>query len=244
MTTTVLRRAGNRWVRLVPELSSVPDEHVFSLFSGGGEAKRSGVVGPQGVVRHTIPGFGKVVVKHYLRGGALGHLIRRWHLWLGRYRAEEEFRILEHVRGIGVCAPRPLGYGVHGRWWYSAWLLMQEIEGVESLAELSKHDEQRALVVVSKLADQIGLLIEHDIFHVDLHPGNVLVSSADDVFVLDFDKALRFRQRANQLRDKYIRRWRRAVLKHDLPESLIEALCCKLRRNFESCNQSLRAPSL
>ena len=52
------------------------------------------------------------------------------------------------------------------------------------------------------------------------------------VYVLDFDKAVRFSGNKNALRDKYVCRWRRAVIKHKLPETLSELMCIGLRKNF------------
>jgi len=41
------------------------------------------------------------------------------------------------------------------------------------------------------------------------------------VFLIDFDKARTRPQNRGQLREKYINRWRRAVVKHHLPEELL-----------------------
>jgi 3-deoxy-D-manno-octulosonic acid kinase len=79
---------------------------------------------------------------------------------------------------------------------------------------------------------QLYLLIEEGIYHVDLHPGNVLVDNNHNVYVIDFDKARCWTGPKNELRDLYLHRWRRAVIKHNLPETLSEIACLHLRYNF------------
>jgi 3-deoxy-D-manno-octulosonic acid kinase len=65
---------------------------------------------------------------------------------------------------------------------------------------------------------------------VDLHPGNVLVDSNSRVYLIDFDKARYSYLNKDKLRVKYISRWRRAVIKHRLPESLWEMMSSELRK--------------
>lgn len=52
--------------------------------------------------------------------------------------------------------------------------------------------------------------------------GNVLVYPEQSVYLIDFDKARHFKGSASDLRKAYICRWRRAVIKHGLPEVLSE----------------------
>jgi predicted unusual protein kinase regulating ubiquinone biosynthesis (AarF/ABC1/UbiB family) len=83
------------------------------------------------------------------------------------------------------------------------------------------------------LIDQVSTLIQNNIFHVDLHPGNVLVGRGGRVFLLDFDKARIARGNKNKLRDHYLSRWQRAVIKHGLPDMLSEMLAAGLDRDYE-----------
>jgi predicted Ser/Thr protein kinase len=55
---------------------------------------------------------------------------------------------------------------------------------------------------------------------VDLHPGNVLVTPENRLYLIDFDKARTTPVNRRRLREKYIRRWQRAVLKYRLPAFL------------------------
>ena len=74
---------------------------------------------------------------------------------------------------------------------------------------------------------------QNQILHVDLHLGNVLVDSNSRVYLIDFDKARYSIQNKDKLRDKYLRRWRRAVIKHRLPEKLSDLMHSCLRENYD-----------
>lgn len=179
----------------------------------------------------SIEGFGRVVIKHYFRGGALRRVNRRTYLKIGKTRGEAEFDMLNQVRGIGVNAPMPAAFAFRptALIFYHAWLATLEIDGAKPLADLSRSNPDRAMAALPLVAAQVGRLIEHRILHVDLHPGNVLVDANGGVTLVDFDKAragLRANIRAGAragmqgrrgLAAYYSRRWRRAVVKHGLP---------------------------
>lgn len=181
------------------------------------------------LIRAEIEGLGKVVIKSYGRGGLLKHLNSRRYLRWGKVRSQKEFELLTKVALLGILAPKPIAFCYQGTLFYRAWLVMKEIEQQQSLAELSLVDEDKARELTSRLARQIGELIRHRIFHIDLHPGNVLVNQDDDLYLIDFDKAHFFKGPVSRLRDLYLRRWRRAVIKHQLPETLTEMMCLRLK---------------
>ena len=181
-----------------------------------------------------VEGFGPIVIKNYNRGGVLGKLIKRYYCGVGKKRPQVEFEILSEVREKGVSAPEPLGFVTKGGVIYRGALILKEIEEHENLAELSLSEggEEKAEGVMKEFTKYVSLLIEEGIRHVDLHPGNVLIDSGGKVFLIDFDKAHHFTGTKNKLRDYYLCRWRRAVLKHNLPEFLSELMCIGIRRNY------------
>ena len=192
------------------------------------------VLGGRGYITSTvIAGLGPVVIKHYRRGGILKLFTSNRYLHVGGLRPRQEYEVLRWVRSAGVSAPEPLAFVVKGGFFYRGWLVTQEIMNQESLARISMRDEERACRLIKRLTDQISILIKHGIYHVDLHPGNVLVDDSGCVFLLDFDKACKWKGRRNRLRDLYICRWRRAVIKHGLPEGLSEWLCSELRKDYD-----------
>jgi 3-deoxy-D-manno-octulosonic acid kinase len=171
-----------------------------------------------------IEGIGSIVVKCYHRGGLIRYFIKRRYLKFGKTRAQREFELLYHVGNLGINVPQPVAYAYRGRLFYLAWLMTRTIKEPQSLVSLSQQDEQKARAAVQSTADQIALLIQNRILHVDLHPGNVVVDDRRRVYLVDFDKAHLYHGSREQLKNRYIARWQRAVAKHRLPEMLSDAL--------------------
>ena len=167
-----------------------------------------------------ISGLGRVVIKHYLRGGILRHINQWTYVKCGKTRAQAEYELLEKIRGLGINAPEPVAYAFCGKILYHAWLITREIEAVKSLAEVAFTDPERAHQLLGSVTGQISRLIEHQIHHVDMHPGNVLVGPDDTIYLIDFDKAGTSRLRPEKLATRYCRRWHRAIVKHHLPDAL------------------------
>lgn len=194
----------------------------------------SGVLGGRGQkLIVDISGLDRVFVKRYSHGGFFRALTGGRFLCVGPCRSQGEFEMLELVRDLGVNAPRPIAFIKKGSTVFSTWLVMEELAEVESLVELQKQEGEELHRAMDRLALQVGILIKHKILHVDLHPGNVLVSKSGEVYVVDFDKALHFRGNERALREVYLRRWRRAVIKHQLSPLLSEMMCLTLRSSDE-----------
>ena len=168
--------------------------------------------------------MGPVVVKHYRRGGLIGRLIRQRYLKWGPTRSQAEYELLREMRRLGICVPEPLVFASRGLLLYRAWLVLRAIRQPQSLAHLSLIDEGRARDAMRTAIEQIGRLVDHGILHVDLHPGNVLVDQTDRVYLIDFDRGHRYRGSHSKLRDRYLSRWHRAVVKYGLPPMLNEML--------------------
>ncbi len=167
-----------------------------------------------------IPDLGRVVIKHYLRGGAIRHVNRQTYLGLTKPRSRAEFELLDHVRRLKIPAPEPVAFAATGNLFYRAWLVTREIPAAQSLARISRTAPGRAEAAMAPIGRQMQRLIGHGILHVDLHPGNVLVDANDSIFFIDFDKAKTGRKNQDRLRDRYLERWRRAVQKYQLPDFL------------------------
>jgi tRNA A-37 threonylcarbamoyl transferase component Bud32 len=180
-----------------------------------------------------IAGIGRVVVRKYTRGGYLRHLIQERYFRFGSTRGEREYRMLDDARAIGINVPDPVGFAWRGGFWYEAWLFTREIPGTKSVAECAVENDERISSIMDQVLAQVVALIRHRIFHVDLHPGNVLIDATGRVYLLDFDKAVHFKGGLHDLRDRYLCRWRRAVIKHELPDILAELMSHGLRINLE-----------
>jgi len=175
------------------------------------------LAGRAAVTHSRIDGIGPVVVKAYMRGGLIRHLIKRHYFRLGSTRCQKEFELLQSVRRAGINAPEPIAFAYKGRLYYMNWLITRAIPQPKSLAQLAHTDASVAQQLMPAVITQISKLIQHHIQHIDLHPGNVLVDQDGRVFIIDFDKGRVFSGSRNQLQDLYSQRWQGAVRKHDLP---------------------------
>jgi 3-deoxy-D-manno-octulosonic acid kinase len=140
-----------------------------------------------------------------------------------------EYLMLETVRHLGISAPKPLLYVTKGSYLYSTWLVMEEIPDSRTLVEVSRNEGDMVPGVMDQVAQQVRILVKNRVCHVDLHPGNVLVSKDNRVSIVDFDKAYIFAGSSSALCDFYLRRWRRAVIKHGLSPVLSECMSLTLR---------------
>lgn len=199
--------SGAQMEALVREFERLPQEAPDLL---------SGRIGPH---KAFIDGLGHVMVKHYFRGGILGHINRRTYLKIGKTRGAEEFEILATVRSAGVRTLEPVAFASRTKnfIFYHAWLVTKEIKASGTLADLSGKDPSRAGAILSEAGKQIKTLIANGILHVDLHPGNVLVDAQDRVYIIDFDRAKTGVKNRRNLAKYYLNRWRRSVAKHGLP---------------------------
>jgi 3-deoxy-D-manno-octulosonic acid kinase len=171
-----------------------------------------------------LDGIGSVVIKHYRRGGLMRYFIKRRYLKFGKTRAQRDFELLVIVANLGINVPEPIAYAHRSRLFYQAWLVTREIHQPQSLARLSLQDEKKTSKAMESVIEQISSLIQNDILHVDLHPGNVVVDAAGKVYLLDFDKGSVYHGNRQTLKNRYLTRWQRAVNKHGLPEMLTEVL--------------------
>ena len=182
----------------------------------------------------------RVVLKSYRRGGMFRKLLPAGlFLGFGEERSQRELRALLSAKALGISVPEPLGTLVRGDLVKREWLIMKEFGPHRSLATLGREIEEKKAdfpleECIQEVVRQLELLIDQRMLHVDLHPGNVVVTDEGQVFIIDFDHATKTSDSRKELRERYIRRWRRAVIKHELPEILSEIFCSLLRRKRES----------
>lgn len=176
--------------------------------------------------------IGSVVIKYYRRGGAIRYLIKQRYLKCGKTRCQIEYELLQKVRSLGINAPEPIAFAYRGRLLYQCWLVTREIKHHQTLAQISRSNEERTHIVMKEVIKQVSMLIKNKILHADLHPGNVIVDNQNQVYLLDFDKGGIFSGKKNTLRNQYLSRWSRAVQKHGLPQMLSELMHSTLRNNY------------
>ncbi len=206
---------------------------VRALRGAAGESAQSTLGGRSRSTVMQIEGLGRVFIKHYSHGGLLRALTGGRFIAYGVPRARVEFEMLEKVRELGVNAPQPYAFVKKGSFVYGTWLVMEELADTRNLVDLQREDPDGLQRVMTALGEQMVILIRNRIFHIDLHPGNVLVTASGRVHIVDFDKAHTFKGPASALRDLYLRRWRRAVIKHGLSPVLSEIMSLMLRSYSE-----------
>lgn len=213
--------------------NGVPDEvanRLVGVMRSGGDNEPRGVLGGRSQsIGHDVPGLGRIFLKQYAHGGILRALTGQRFVGFGVCRSQQEFVMLEFVQSLGINVPKPLLYVKRGAFLYHTWLLMEELKGVRSLVEMSVEDPDSLQLVMKSIGEQLDILIKNRVLHIDLHPGNVLLDMNGVAYIVDFDKACIFEGTAWQLRDLYLRRWRRAVIKHGLPPLLTELMSLSLR---------------
>jgi 3-deoxy-D-manno-octulosonic acid kinase len=205
-------------------LSSEQLDQFIDTFSQPNNDDVSVLGGREPIKRITLQDNTHAVIKHYLRGGIIHLFNKQYYLRTQGLRCRKEYELFRLVRNLGVNAPEPLVFVYSGLVFYRAWLITREIQGARSLAEISINDSERAKSVMAALINQVEILIDNNILHVDLHPGNVLVDDDDKIYIIDFDKAKTGIKNKDKLLNRYLRRWGRAVKKHRLPTWLHETM--------------------
>lgn len=181
------------------------------------------VLGGRGSIKRiNLEGVGPVVIKYNTRGGLIRLLIERTYVRVGKTCNRIEFEQLINASKIGVNVPDPVAFATKGFLLYRGWLVLKEIKNSETLASASLIDEARVGKLLGEITRQITILINSGLYHVDLHPGNILVTDNDIIFIIDFHKARIFNGSKQKLIKKYCTRWKRAIEKHGLPEILNE----------------------
>ena len=224
MKNTIRRPYRGHVIRTVANLGEHQlDQLVASLHADAGPPRK--VLGG----RCRMPGVwlddvGRVVVKCYHRGGLIARFNHRHYIRGRTTRGEKEFEWLRRVRKLGVRAPEPIAAAHRGGLFYRCWLLTREVAGAVSLAQLSIDCPESLDEPLKRCRRQVDILVAEGILHPDLHPGNVLVDTDGQTWLIDFDKARYFHGRSPRLAARYRRRWLAAVRKHGLPSRLADAL--------------------
>ncbi|MGF1644540.1 MAG: 3-deoxy-D-manno-octulosonic acid kinase [Thiotrichales bacterium] len=183
-------RAGNQHVLFDSELL---DTNAFELFSAASVNSRIAPdrpAGGRGGAHFISVGDRKAVLRHYIRGGMIGRLVRDEYIWLGmeRSRPWREWNLLATLYELGLPVPRPMAANVsrHGCY-YRGDLLTLALPDTQSIAERARRTE-----LSEALWHRTGSVIRafHDfgVCHPDLNAHNILVDNAGAIFLIDFDK--------------------------------------------------------
>ncbi|MBA4369936.1 MAG: hypothetical protein C0403_20090, partial [Desulfobacterium sp.] len=197
---------------------------LIHLFHQPSEPEKSILGGRTAIIETALDPIGDVVIKKYKRGGLVRFFNNETYLNLGNIRCKTEYQQMDHAYQLGIQVPKVVAYAYTGGLFYKGWLITEKIQNQQTLASLAMTDLTRARAASFSLLTQISKLLDNHIFHQDLHPGNVLVTDKNEVFIIDFDKATQYSGSRQNLASRYLKRWKRAVTKYNLPDILSETL--------------------
>ena len=130
------------------------------------------------------------VWRHNRRGGWPGRVIRDSYVWLGaaRTRSFREWRLLHHLRRLGLPVPSPVAALYERRGLvYRSDLITELLPNATSLGSRLQQSPV-PLTVWKRVGNCIRRFHQHGIDHADLNVHNVLLDPADEVYLIDFDR--------------------------------------------------------
>ena len=177
-----------------------------------GERARRVDAGGRGGAWFVDAPFGAAVLREYLRGGLAARLSRDSYVWHGadRTRSFAEFRLTRALLGLGLPVPRPIAacYRRSGAS-YSAAILVERLQGVQSLAQRADDPENAPWEQAGRL---VARFHRAGLDHADLNAHNLLFDAADSGWMIDFDRS-ELRIPATAWRERNLKRLRRSLLK-------------------------------
>lgn len=130
------------------------------------------------------------VLRHFVRGGLPGRLVRDFYVWTGERetRSFAEWYLLAKLYAMGLPVPRPAAarYVRRGPF-YTADLLTRRIPAIQSLADRIAQSPGDANFW-RKLGAQVQRFHRAGVYHADLNAYNVQLGQSDKLFLLDFDR--------------------------------------------------------
>lgn len=153
------------------------------------------------------------VLRHYIRGGLPGRMVRDLYVWTGERetRSFAEWYLLAKLYAMGLPVPRPAAarYVRRGPF-YTADILTRRIPAIRSLADRIAETPVDANFW-RKLGAQLQRFHRAGVYHADLNAYNVQLGQSDKLFLLDFDRGKI--QRAGHWQQKNIARLHRSLRK-------------------------------
>ena len=214
-----IKKSGNSYILYDAELITDPTVQLFDAdyHTKQDDRQNNSTLSP-GIGRARVVYFplnGRAaVLKHYYRGGAVASIVKDRYLGFSivKSRSFREWRLLKKMHEMNLPVPAPVAAHVKkGLLSYQADLITIKIENSQTLA-----DALSQTVISAKQWTGIGACIKkfhrHDIYHADLNARNILLTSSDDVYLIDFDNS-GFRVHSESWKMANLARLKRSLLK-------------------------------
>jgi len=210
------------------------EKYIFLSYARDAEMS---IVG-RGAVRYIMLASGrKVVVRKGLRGGFVSRFIEQTYFQKpftkpSQARQVRELEVLKFLKNKGVSVPQPVAAYITYlpfRIGYRGFLATEDI-GAHNLLHLGSS------VVISEMGEdafkkycrlageEARKMLNAGIYHPDLHLGNVLYSTSDKVYLIDFDNAEYIDGSMSRVdaEKKIRRRWSKSCAKHYLDQIAVK----------------------
>ena len=133
-----------------------------------------------------------VVIRHYWRGGFFGKILKDNFLkfFSSNQRAFREYDMLIVMRKMGFPVPRPVAAKMtKSALFMKNDIILEEIHGAQDLSALLC---QRSLTTeeICKIGYVLGTMFSAGIYHCDLNIKNIMIDSATNPWIIDFDKCV------------------------------------------------------
>ena len=187
-----------------------------------------------------IDGVGKIVLRQYLRGGWLRKFVKETFLNLKSYpRPIAELHVLQYLFEKGVNVPYPVGVILRRKFFglfYKGFIATTLVEGTENFLDMlnsNRLNEKEAQHLASLSGQEAGKMLALNVFHPDLHLGNVLIQTViktegentmlgTKAWLIDFDKAFVFaKDKIKEYQKKTLSRWTRSAEKHGVADMVV-----------------------
>ncbi len=185
-----------------------------ALFEPASWARTTAASGGRGTTLYIECAGQPCVLRHYYRGGAIGRLISDQFFWLGESmtRCFREWQLLDQLTQMGLPVPRPVAARyIRSGLIYRADLITARLADVESFAVRLAQGGVSA-EVWSRVGECIARFHRAGVWHADLNAHNVQIDTAEQVFLLDFDRG-RIRPAARGWQQSNLARLHRSLLK-------------------------------
>lgn len=130
------------------------------------------------------------VLRHYRRGGLIGKVLSDQYLYTGieQSRAWQEFKLLQHMRKLGLACPKPVAARVvRSGFYYQADIISTKIPQARDLYQILLKD-RIAIEILQKIGVTIAEFHRQKIYHHDLNIHNIMLDKSQKVWLIDFDK--------------------------------------------------------